>query len=297
MKLRVRHSPNNQAPHSLQQQQYVLSKKQIADLLPALDSTVFSALDDVEDGIAAEKWGILYTAAGQAVHPAVTKIVRYISSNNDYIKTHSLQGSPVLRRVAIVKMDSSPPSPARSRFQPQHHWHKDGGTSLITVVYTLYNGEWDSANSPGAFALGGRVALSDRTCGTARYKNSSYETVRPGRVCTYYPLTNSLYIIPGQHVSHAVFKVDDPSTVRFALVFFLQPPSHLYFRDICLPVDDYLRITWALGFLRNDAKAPPLFCVRCYRLFSIQRQLYDHDRLYPNCKKIAAKKRMLDSSK
>jgi hypothetical protein len=52
-------------------------------------------------------------------------------------------------------MDSSPPSPARSWFQPQHHWHKDGGASLVTVVHTLHNGEWDSANSPGAFALGG----------------------------------------------------------------------------------------------------------------------------------------------
>jgi hypothetical protein len=185
----------------------------------------------------------------------------------------------------------------KSRFQPQHHWHKDGGTSVITVVYTLYNGEWDSANSPGAFALGGRVALADRPCGTAVYEDSSFASVRSGRSLTYYPLTNALYIIPGQHVSHAVFKVHDPTTVRFALVFFLQPPPHLYFRDIRLPVDDYLRITWALGFFPNDATAPPLFCSRCYRLFSNQRQIYDHNKRNPNCKTTEAKKRVVDSSK
>ena len=85
MKLRCRHRPNNQVPHSLQEQSYVLSKQQIADLLPALESTVFSEADEVEDGVAAEDWGILYTAAGQAVHPAVSKIVHHIAANNEYI--------------------------------------------------------------------------------------------------------------------------------------------------------------------------------------------------------------------
>jgi hypothetical protein len=297
MKLRVRHSPNNQTPHSLQEQRYVLSKEQIAVLLPALESSVFTGAGDVEEGIAAEDWGILYTDAAQAVHPVVSKIVHHIATNNEYLKTHSLQGRPVLRRVAVVKMDSSPPSPARSRFQPQHHWHKDGGTSLITVVFTLYNGEWDSSNSPGAFALGGRVALADRPSGSAVYSDPKFDSVRPGRVRTYFPLTNALYIIPGQHVAHAVFRVEDPCTVRFAVVFFLEPPSHFTFCSLRLPVDDYLRITWALGFLHPDARVLPLFCRRCYRLFSSKRQRYDHDRRQPNCKATEAMQRLEDSAK
>jgi hypothetical protein len=64
MKLRVRHSPNNQAPHSLKEQRYVLSKEQIAPLLPALERSHFAEAADVEDGIAAEDWGIQYTPVG-----------------------------------------------------------------------------------------------------------------------------------------------------------------------------------------------------------------------------------------
>jgi hypothetical protein len=93
----------------LEQQRYVLSKEQIAHLLPALESTVFSEDGDVKDGVASKKWGTLCTAAGQAVHPAVSKIVHHVAANNNFIKAHSVKGQPVLRRVAVVKMDSSPP--------------------------------------------------------------------------------------------------------------------------------------------------------------------------------------------
>jgi hypothetical protein len=298
MKLRVRHSPNNQAPHSLKEQRYVLSKEQIAHLLPALEQSHFAEAVDVEDGIAAEDWGVQCTPVGQPVDPVVSQIVHHIAANNKHVRTHSPPGAPVLRRISIVKMDSSPASRARSRFQPQHHWHKDGGTSLVTVVFTLYDGEWDSANSPGAFALGGRVAKAYRPCGTAVHEDPpSFGSVRSGRSLTCCPLTNALCITPGQHVSHAVFKVHDPTTVRFALFFFLEPPPHLYFHDIRLPVDDYLRITWALGFFPNDATSPPLFCSRCHRLFSNQRQVHDHNKRKPNCKTMEAKKRLIDSSK
>ena len=64
MNLRVRHSANNQAPHSLHEQRFVLSPDQILDLAPALTSTVFSAPNDVEDGIDAKDWGIPYTPKG-----------------------------------------------------------------------------------------------------------------------------------------------------------------------------------------------------------------------------------------
>jgi hypothetical protein len=130
MKLRVRHSPNNQAPHSLKEQRHVLSKEQIARLLPALERSHFAEAADVEEGIAAEDWGIQYTPVGQPVDPVVSQFVHHIAAKNEYIRTHSPPGGTVLRRVSIVKMDSSPASPARSRFQPQHHWHKDGGIHL-----------------------------------------------------------------------------------------------------------------------------------------------------------------------
>ena len=154
------------------------------------------------------------TPEDQAVHPLISKIVSHITDNNAYLKSHIVQGRPSVRRVSVVKMDSSPPTLARSRFQPQHHWHKDGGTSLITVVFTLYNGEWDSKNSPGAFELGGRVPLADRPCGTAVYADSIFTSVRSGRIRTYFPRTNSLFSLPGQHVSHAFFRVEDPVGIR-----------------------------------------------------------------------------------
>ena len=297
MNLRVRHSANNQAPHSLHEQRFVLSLEQISDLAPALTSTVFSGPNDVEDGIDAEDWGILFTPEGQSVHPAIKKIVHHITDNNLYLKSHVVKGRPSVRRVSVVKMDSSPPTPARNRFQPQHHWHKDGGTSLITVVYTLYNGEWDSENSPGAFELGGRVALADTASGTAVYADSSFTSVRSGRIRTYYPRTNSLYILPGQHVSHAVFRVEVPLTVRYAIVFFLEPRSHFTFYTHRLPVDEYFRICWALGFYDDGATKRPLFCSRCFRLFSNKKQQYDHNRRVSNCKAKEAKQRLLDSSK
>jgi hypothetical protein len=89
MKLRVRHSPNNQAPHSLKEQRYVLSKEQIAHLLPALERSHFTEAADVEDGIAAEDWGIQYTPIGQPADPVVSQIVHHIAANNEYIRTHS----------------------------------------------------------------------------------------------------------------------------------------------------------------------------------------------------------------
>jgi hypothetical protein len=137
MKLRVRHDPNNQVPHSLEQQCCVLSKEQIAHLLPALESTAFSEDGDVKDGIASKKWGTLCTAAGQAVHPTVSKIVHHVAANNDFMKTHSVEGRPVLCRVAVVKMDSSPLT--SNDLVPASTPHKDGSTSLVTVVCTLYN--------------------------------------------------------------------------------------------------------------------------------------------------------------
>ena len=297
MKLRLRHPPNNQTPHSLHEQRFVLTKVQIEELMPALASTVYSAAGAAEDGIDAVDWGILYTATDQAVHPVVSKIVRHIAINNPYLQSHSLKGTPSLRRVSVVKMDSSPPSPARSRFHPQHLWHKDGGSALITVVFTLYNGEWDSDNSPGAFELGGRVALADRPGGTAVYADSSFSSVRPGRVRAYFPLTNALYIIPGQHVSHAVFRVEDPRSVRYAVVFFLEPRSHFTLFSLRLPADEYLRLTWALGFHDACATTRPLICPRCYRLFSNKRQRYDHNRRERNCKAKEAQLRVEDSLK
>jgi hypothetical protein len=82
MKVRVRHDSNNPVPRSLEQQRYVLSKEQIAHLEDG----------DVKDGVASEKWGTLCTATGHAVQPHVSKIVHHIVANNDFIKTHSVEG-------------------------------------------------------------------------------------------------------------------------------------------------------------------------------------------------------------
>jgi hypothetical protein len=67
-------------------------------------------------------------------------------------------------------------------------------------------------------------------------------------------------------------------------------PSRFLFFGKYRPVNEYLRMTWAIGFLGKDAV--PLFCPRCYREFSTARQLQDHGyRHRGTCVEKEAKKR------
>jgi hypothetical protein len=293
MELRHRRDPNHNTPLSLEEQTFVFTKEQLQLLLPALESTQFVKGTAMEEGIPADSWGVNFTADNQAIHPVISNMVRVLIANNRYLTSHTPKGRTVIHRISVNKMDSSPPSPARNRFEQQMHWHADGAdknTSLLTVVFTVYNREWDSEKSPGARSLGGRVGLADRPSGSAVFTNNKRDRVRAGRVCNYYPKTNSLYIIPGHQVDHAVYRVHDPNTVRFSIVVFLKPKSRFLFFGKYRPVNEYLRMTWAIGFLGKDAV--PLFCPRCYRVFSTARQLQDHGyRHRGTCVEKEAKKR------
>jgi hypothetical protein len=175
-------------------------------------------------------------------------------------------------------MDSSPPSPAISCFQPQHHWHKDGGTSLLTIVFTLYNGEWDSNNSPGASKLGGGgVTLADRPTVELQYilipiLSQSVLVVfalispLPMPFSTSYPVNMCLMQCSGWRTL-ALFVMQLCFFLSpHAVVFFLEPATHFTFHSFYLSVDEYLHITWALGFLDKGTTALPLFCDRWLQL-------------------------------
>jgi hypothetical protein len=281
MKLRTRHGPNDRVPSSLVEQLHVLTEKEIAVIMPALESSDFTRAQKKDDAVAFDE-GVLYTDVGSKIHPSITKAVEMMATRNEYLKTHLPRGRAEVRRISIVEMDGDSTNRPTTRFQPQHHWHKDGCDPLLTMVYVLYDGEWDSTNSPGAFECGGRVALADRPCGNAVCRAGSEEhnkVVRSGRVSTYYPKTNGLYIIPGFVVEHAVFKVEVPNVKRQAIVVFVATKKNYTFQSIRMSADTYFRLTWALGF----AKGRSIFCNKCYQVFDKKRQLYDHRKRQKDC--------------
>jgi hypothetical protein len=293
MHLRSGRTSKDTVPSSFHVQYNVLTKKQIADLMPALDNSDYShSISSAEGGLSVDDWGVRFTADNMPVHPALSRAAKIIVSRDSYIKSLSPGGRPTINRILAVQMDSDPPNPSRNRFQPQHHWHKDGTDPTLSLVYTLYNGEWDSDNSPGALECGGRVAISDRPCGTTVYAGHDFQkskVARSGRVLTYYPRTNGLYFIPGNLVSHAVFRMEVPNVTRYAVVIFLQPRELFLFQSLTLPADEYLRLVWALGFCKSTAD--PIFCKVCYRVFDNRRQIYDHHRRQPACLENRDKKR------
>jgi hypothetical protein len=291
MNLRKRHSPNERVPASLETQMHVLSKVEVRRLLPAINSSKYVAVDAIEEGIKASDWGVKFTAGdSRGVHPTVMNTAKTMIHRNTYLRKHATFGEPVLLRVSVIEMGGKGIKQNRTSFGPQHHWHKDGVTPLITMVYVLYDGEWDSTNSPGAFEYGGRVALADRPCGNAYFESRGehhHSRVRGGRSCCYYPATNSIYIIPG-FVDHSIHRLEDANVVRHAIVVFMKPREQYRFRSLQLPVDEYLRTTWAMGF-NTDGKFA--ICGKCYKVFKNKRQLYDHGRRVVNCNVTMKKKR------
>ena len=280
MDLRMRRCPNGKVPTSLQTEKYVLTRKEVADLMPALYKSKFVPPAKLSEGMKAQEWGVKYTAAGmKGVHPDVIRSTQRMIKANAYLKKHATAGEPVVLRVSVVEMGGDKTDQVHSRFQPQHRWHKDGHEPLITMVYILYDGEWDSKKSPGAYELGGRVALADRPCGNAYFQSA--KGARSGRTIAYYPPTNSLYIIPG-FVDHAVFKLEDPTVIRHAVVVFLKPRKSYVFRGLILPADEYLRMTWAIGVVDSGQV---LFCKDCMKVFGNKRQLYDHRKRETACER------------
>ena len=292
MDLRKRCSPNGEVPSSLQTEQYVLTKREVAYLMPALYKSKFVPPAKLSEGMKAQEWGVMYTAEGmKGVHPDIIRSTQRMIKANAYLKSHATAGEPVVLRVSVVEMGGEKTDQVHSRFQPQHRWHKDGHEPLITMVYVLYDGGWDSKKSPGAFELGGRVALADRPCGNAYFESTVgglYRGARSGRTISYYPPTNSLYVIPG-FVDHAVFKLEDPAVIRHAVVVFLKPRSSYVFRGLSLPADEYLRMTWAIGVVNSGAV---FFCAKCMKIFGNKRQLYDHRRRETACKRKMQIKRL-----
>jgi hypothetical protein len=290
MKLRSRHSPNDRVPSSLQTQNNVLTREEVSNVMPALNASNYVSSDDNEGGVSS--WGVKYTRDdGTGVHPDVVKTAMTIVKRNSYLRRHSTAGEPILMRVAVLKMGGEELDQVRTRFEPQLHWHKDGEEPLFSMVYILYNGEWDSNNSPGALEYGGRVAFADRKCGNAIFATTESSTprgVRSGRLCSYYPPTNSLYIIPGYIVNHAVYKMINATAIRLAIAVFIKPRTIYSFQNMRLTVDDYLRLTWAIGF---KEKGEIIICDKCKGMFKKGRQFQDHKRRVGQCYNLVKRKR------
>ena len=139
MDLWERRSPNGKKlPLSLQTEQYVLTRKEVADVMPALNENKFVPPAKLSEGMKAQEWGVKYTAAGmKGVHPDIIWATRRMIKANAYLKNHATAGEPVVLRVSVVEMGGEKTDQVHSRFQPQHRWHKDGHEPLITVVYVI----------------------------------------------------------------------------------------------------------------------------------------------------------------
>ena len=78
MDLWERRSPNGKKlPLSLQTEQYVLTRKEVADVMPALNENKFVPPAKLSEGMKAQEWGVKYTAAGmKGVHPDIIRATR-----------------------------------------------------------------------------------------------------------------------------------------------------------------------------------------------------------------------------
>ena len=296
MNLRSPSVSKDKVPSSLQTQDKVLTRSEIKELLPALNHADFTRQVATDlPGDHDTDWEVDFTAEDSPVHPVVKKSVLAMIARNKYLQEHLPRQRCPIRRISIVRMEYNAATQPRTRFKPQHQWHKDGDEPLLTMVYTLYDGQWNSSESPGAFQCGGRLGLSDRPCGTALYSGHDHEkfkAVRAGRVVTYYPRTNGVYILPGYIATHSVFRMEKPSSIRYAIVVFLEPRTQYTFQSVRFSADVYLRLTWALGF---SSSKHPIFCRLCHRVFDSTRQLSDHQTRQPGCCKAMKKKRKLDA--
>ena len=103
MNLRERRSPNGKVPSSLQTEQYVLTREEVADLMPALNKSKFVPPAELSEGMKAQEGGVKYTAAGmKGVHPDIIWATRRMIKSNAYLRNHATAGERVVLRVSVV---------------------------------------------------------------------------------------------------------------------------------------------------------------------------------------------------
>ena len=307
--------PPNNVPSTFPRQENILLPAQITELLVALDASDFSpppvaassegnssqAILPPDDDV---DWGVEFTAPHTPVDPTVRRMVELMIDGNSYVQDHAAKtsaGKFKVRRISVVKMEHHGSTGSRSRFRPKHPWHKDGSSPIITMVYTLFDGEADSLNSPGAYRCGGRVTFSNRASGTVVYGGHAHHKfvyAQAGTTMTYYPRTNGIYVIPGHIVAHSITRIELPGVTRYSIVVFLEPKPILIYRSprlkngfLKLKADEYLRLTWAVGFCNVS---DPFFCQKCLRAFDNQKQLTNHQHRVKDCVVIRNLKRAAD---
>ena len=155
MNLQVQRSPNGKVPSSLHTEQYVLTRDEVANL-SAKQEQICGARRIIGRNEGSRMGSKIHCRRNERSSPRY-----HLGSTKDDKrkcvpkKPRNSWGPGCLLRVSVVEMGEKKTDQVHSRFQPQHRWHKDGHEPLITMVYVLYDGEWDSKKIPGAFELGG----------------------------------------------------------------------------------------------------------------------------------------------
>ena len=108
--------------------------------------------------------------------------------------------------------------------------------------------------------------MTDRPCRNAIFEGTNgglHKGVHGGQAFSFYTPTNSVYIIPG-FVDHVVFKLENPTVIRHAVVVFIKPRGKYVFRKLILTADDDLQMTWAIGFVSSGET---VICDKCYKVY------------------------------
>ena len=271
-------------PRSVSEVNHVLDKRSFSSLLTTLSTLEFK-LETISasegNGRAADtSWGIMAVSHDYvplSVQSTMMTACLQIPAVEQL--TTRYRDSRFFHSIFINRMcDVDSAVQQRQTASAQHRWHTDAADNhpLLTVVYTIYNGQSDS-DSVSSYDVGGAVGMSNQDDGRYHCTSKSQPlTPQSWSTTTYYPKTNSFYIFPGYFVSHAVFKVY-PGTVRYSIVMFLQLRPKFSGEK----VDNYLRREWALA--NCDGKT--FYCACCWSTFKNERCLLDHYRRGPQkCK-------------
>jgi hypothetical protein len=275
-------------PRALHEATDVLNQKVFASLMDTIvgldyqhqvrEEVPDNCISDSEPKHQNSSWGIT-AVSKEKVPSSVTTVMMQACLKCPKIKDlviNSRSPEKFFQGFLINRMDydDSEVPQQRSRQGAQHIWHTDGNADkpFLSVVYTIYNGQPDS-RSLSALEAGGIVLMSNLDDG--RFRRSSkaqQQTPQNWSTTSYYPKTNSFYILPGYFVSHAVCKVY-PGTVRYSIVMFL-PLRHP------AKADHQLRSDWALA----NGKQHTTVCDKCWSTFKDGYALVRHQRaLYKKC--------------
>ena len=283
MNLRSSRNKEIKPPRTILEMPNVFEDKTVSDLIRSLKKVKFKQknINKTPD------WGTFWCTKKSIPKIWVEKM-RTVVQNCVYIKSKLQEGDEesYLADHFIHRMTGNDNLVER-RASSQMAWHTDGTTEdhpLISIIYTIYNEKTDSMNDPSGTTLGGGVVLSAFDDGRLTLAGGEKDnTAKSSTTTTYFPRTNSCYIIPGYFVHHCVQRIMDENTVRYSYVQFLRLKRTIKNKRTqeVISMNHYLRREWSLA----NGKNCTFYCKLCWKSYRSERALNDHKRHVKACGK------------